>query len=72
MPTVIVVYLTADDDGNSRDEETGLRGSGLTWRRAVVLYLVLMFAVAGWLEGKNDTRNTKASNPNGPKMPDAS
>ncbi|KIJ33962.1 hypothetical protein M422DRAFT_35257 [Sphaerobolus stellatus SS14] len=72
MPTVIIVYLTADDDGNSRDEDTGLRASGLTWRRAVVLYLVLVLAVAGLLEEKKDTRNTKASNPNGSKMPNAS
>ncbi|KIJ33963.1 hypothetical protein M422DRAFT_35259 [Sphaerobolus stellatus SS14] len=48
MHCVIVVYLTAYDDGNDRDEYTGMRGSGLTWRKGAVLG-----AGASWLEGKN-------------------
>ncbi|KIJ52867.1 hypothetical protein M422DRAFT_25881 [Sphaerobolus stellatus SS14] len=48
MYRMIVVYLTAYDDGNDRDEYTGVRGSGLTWRKGAVLG-----ASDGWLEGKN-------------------
>ncbi|KIJ52847.1 hypothetical protein M422DRAFT_242779 [Sphaerobolus stellatus SS14] len=50
MYCVIVVHLTVDDDGNGRDEDTGMSGSGLTWRR------VVLGGGGGRLEGKDATR----------------
>ncbi|KIJ33900.1 hypothetical protein M422DRAFT_264032 [Sphaerobolus stellatus SS14] len=56
MYCVIVVHLTVDDDGHGRDEDTGMSGSGLTWRRVVLGGGGGGGGGGGRLEGKDATR----------------